>query len=90
MVFVSFIASSVGESFSIQPIFRQPSGTKGTGHLLLTLGHHKKQGVAQRLLPCHLNHTPRREKKKKKKKKRPGGGEEELIPSPERERERYS
>lgn len=64
MVLVSLIASRVGESSSIQPIYRQPPSTKGTGHLLLARGHHEKQGAAQPLFPCHLSHTPRREKKK--------------------------
>lgn len=84
MVLVSLIAGRLGESFSIQPIYTQPPSTKGRGHLLLTLGHHKKQGAAQCLFPCHLKHTcweQGRRKKKKKEKKIQEKREKQLIPN---------
>lgn len=93
MVLVSLIAGRLGESFSIQPIYMQPPSTKGRGHLLLALGHHKKQGAAQCLFPCHLKHTcwgQGRRKKKKEKKSRKKGKSSWYPTDTTAERERYS
>lgn len=60
MVLVPLIIGRVGEPFSLQPIYRQPPSTKGTSHLLLTLGHHEKQGATRYLFLLSQSHTPDR------------------------------